>query len=598
MWTGIFNSNTIHPVGSARTAPSHPQKVRKVARTKRPAKVGLSRGRWRVSPRVGLYLGRMTVVAKKTPKRKKKASGRKRSDPLVITLHYDLHELPTAQHKAGLAGLLLQIDSMYERRDAGALPEDTSIPWFSIGSRCATVWLTQRSLHETLVDLYDAEELNGKTFPAGRFLERFTCDGNEQWQKLWRDMVWLIPRGRPKSRGIYAPRQNRDANWKVSTDLWTGLVAGSLNAIKPKIKLMALTESLLLGSQGKSAESLEFQERPEYVLLLHFWSLTCGIFVPEWINGDGDAYDAGFGVAFPDVVSLNTFIRRYKNALFFLDRNVRHARRRVPSDSKSRWDSRRPEGAVVSVPAEGIAEFLVHIADLTPTKTQRAVRAVEYWHCGKQSDLDPKKRRSPQESTLVVNHDCLAADESLLCAIAGIAHAYRNTLFRSCRALSLLRARPWFEDFQASLDNREWSFFVHSTQERHQTPSGMRSFAWDAAQRFTTLEKNYHKKKEADMPDLDGTSDSVDRLVYDLVRSYVRIRAARRLASKQRQKITSGGKRMDGRKRLNKGATLHQSFFSNCVLVEARILFATSPRPWARCRSGSPKTGSFASPRH
>ena len=36
--------------------------------------------------------------------------------PKTITLTYDLFELPTAQHRAGLAGLLLQIDSMKNRK--------------------------------------------------------------------------------------------------------------------------------------------------------------------------------------------------------------------------------------------------------------------------------------------------------------------------------------------------------------------------------------------------------------------------------------------------------------------------------------------------
>ena len=35
-----------------------------------------------------------------------------------VTVKYDLFDLPTAQHKAGLAGLLLQIESMKARVDA------------------------------------------------------------------------------------------------------------------------------------------------------------------------------------------------------------------------------------------------------------------------------------------------------------------------------------------------------------------------------------------------------------------------------------------------------------------------------------------------
>ena len=41
-----------------------------------------------------------------------KSSAIPAADDHVIRLEYDLHALPTAQHKAGLAGLVLQIQAM------------------------------------------------------------------------------------------------------------------------------------------------------------------------------------------------------------------------------------------------------------------------------------------------------------------------------------------------------------------------------------------------------------------------------------------------------------------------------------------------------
>ena len=41
-----------------------------------------------------------------------------------ITLHFDILDLPTAQHRAGLAGLVLQVESMKKRRlPADRIPE-------------------------------------------------------------------------------------------------------------------------------------------------------------------------------------------------------------------------------------------------------------------------------------------------------------------------------------------------------------------------------------------------------------------------------------------------------------------------------------------
>src|SRR3954447_482695 len=74
-----------------------------------------------------------------------------------IDVRYDLHDLPSAQHKAGLAGLLLQIENMRDRRDAGQLPSDFEIP--EVVDQTATVAqvrLTECSVQNLFDDLYHA----------------------------------------------------------------------------------------------------------------------------------------------------------------------------------------------------------------------------------------------------------------------------------------------------------------------------------------------------------------------------------------------------------------------------------------------------------
>src|SRR5688572_20673593 len=68
----------------------------------------------------------------------------------VIELTYDPFVLPSAQHRAGLAGLLVLIESM-RRRKIKALPE---ISFRSDGA--LTVALTKKSITSTFNDLYDA----------------------------------------------------------------------------------------------------------------------------------------------------------------------------------------------------------------------------------------------------------------------------------------------------------------------------------------------------------------------------------------------------------------------------------------------------------
>ncbi len=165
---------------------------------------------------------------------------KKAIQPESITVRYDLYELPTAQHKAGLAGLLLQIDSMNERRAAGALPPIFELP--SIVDRTSsyvTIRFTERSIWNLFDDLYDAEVVeqdrkqkqqnkepkytkevdapdaaSGKlrkekryvydaVRPVGSFLGRFTDGARKDWHKLWRDMLLTIPRNQDATLGPY-----------------------------------------------------------------------------------------------------------------------------------------------------------------------------------------------------------------------------------------------------------------------------------------------------------------------------------------------------------------------------------------------------------
>src|SRR5690606_13582799 len=160
--------------------------------------------------------------------------------PDSIVVRYELHELPTAQHKAGLAGLLLQIDSMNERRQHGArIPEPPHI--LERGRTYAEIRFTPDSVQALFDDLYAAEWVEIKSRekwsnkppkrteevevatpdggtrrekwyiydvvrPSGPFLARYTSDGKEVWHKLWQDMLLAIPRGKPTTRGPFNAR--------------------------------------------------------------------------------------------------------------------------------------------------------------------------------------------------------------------------------------------------------------------------------------------------------------------------------------------------------------------------------------------------------
>ena len=85
----------------------------------------------------------------------------------ILSLHYSLFDLPTAQHKAGLAGLLVMIESM-RRRGLEPLPEV-----LELGPTQATFSLTRESLQTLCDDLFDAEIVDsGQKQVAGNRTER------------------------------------------------------------------------------------------------------------------------------------------------------------------------------------------------------------------------------------------------------------------------------------------------------------------------------------------------------------------------------------------------------------------------------------------
>src|SRR5262249_47723761 len=140
------------------------------------------------------------------------------AEPTVVTVTYDLFDLPTAQHKAGLAGLVLHIRHM-----EGRSPRPPAIPVIrELNQTSATVEFSQESVQALFNDLYAAETVEVKVKskwagakekrepevvevieddkpkkvklfvyevvqPTGPFLRQHLFGEREAWHKLWRD---------------------------------------------------------------------------------------------------------------------------------------------------------------------------------------------------------------------------------------------------------------------------------------------------------------------------------------------------------------------------------------------------------------------------
>lgn len=443
----------------------------------------------------------------------------------LITLTYDLFELPSAQHKAGLAGLLILIESL-KAREIGPLPEV-----MLSGSRSVTISLTQQMLGVLLDDVYDAKWVekhsatkwqgstpkrideverpgeNGKTKMEKRFVyDVFEPSGNvfvfwlqsgrqSPWLKLWRDMLWNVLRAQPATRGEYEKRANGQVT-DVTAKLWASLGTAEKLRTKGKFKVESIAGSLFVGAQDANAERVSFAGQVEHNLLLHFWQFSTPLFVPQTVDmKSGQREYAGYLLVIPEVNDLRLFVADMIDYWKMLE----------PEAS-----GYRPRGALIDLPEEGGLEFLYHLAHMHAKQLGIAydVAAVELYHLQKKGN----NVRMLAAERLLPNARVLAEYES----IRGVR---ANPYYKSLRIRNLLGANSWHHGVNAIFAHYPWEYFVRTDK----TPR-LPFFGNDVKRYFTRLDQQLNLLKENNaMNEADPAikDDVLARRIYRLIGEYV-----------------------------------------------------------------------------
>jgi CRISPR-associated protein Cmx8 len=445
-----------------------------------------------------------------------------------VTVRYDLFDLPTAQHKAGLAGLVLQLRSMTERKrsEDGPIPEVVELTATS-----ASVRFTQPSVQALFDDAYAARKAaplrprrgrarppepageeagtaeDAGVEPIGYFLRDHYPDEDGLWLKLWRNMLWAIPRGIPKTR---TPFEQRAAGLPCKEGLvaWQALVKADQARADNRFFTAEVASSLWLGAQEFNAERVPFVGRAEHNLLLHFWPLTTLVFVPQEVKPDGEAKFAGYALAIPEVSHLVHFCDEYPEMLHELSPAPR---------------AYRPAEAVIDLPEQGALEFLEHLARLVRRRAERkqdfidSVGSVEFLHLAKVKNtvkLMAAGRVSPRPR-LLDQYEAIAGRP-------GQPPPFRNPLFRRGLMLGLLRDRPWYAHMAAPLTEWPWPWFVRSEKSPRQIPG----FWADAATKFRVEADEHRHEMEVrkNMPAAatdPALPSKLPLLIHHLVRTYI-----------------------------------------------------------------------------
>ena len=443
-----------------------------------------------------------------------------------ITLSYSLFDLPSVQHKAGLAGLLLLIDSL-QQRGTGPLPDVSHL-----SSTSAKLTFTENSLQTVFNDLYDAAQVerafnskwSGKTpkrveieesrdeksgkvkkqkkyiydvvEPKALLLEHCYPGDEKGWLKLWRDMLWVTLRAQPTTRGVYEQRANSE-QCQEAKSTWKELT----KSVNKKVRTQPIAGSLFVGAQAANAERVKFEGAVQQNLLLHFWPLTLRIFVPEIIDRDGKKEINGqaFVLAIPEVCDLEEFHEVFPSSLAVLDPQVRGYR---PSDS------------IITLPEEGGMEFLRNLSMIAEQKAESnkvkfSVSAIEVFSLEKQGN-NVKTHRA----------DKIIPRQGLLSQYESIRKSCRNPFFKSQLLLNLLREVHWAEGFLGLFSKYPCEFFIRTDK----TPKTVSLFSTDVRKKFDTIADEFkrleevHTMAEATVP----KPQSLEKRVYDMIGSYVR----------------------------------------------------------------------------
>lgn len=388
------------------------------------------------------------------------------AEPVRVT--YDPFLLPTAQHRAGLAGLLIQQDTM-RRRGMGPLidaEEDDQGRW--------TLTLTEENLEAAFNDLYDAafeereqkqkrtkgkgddktvlapkrevKRLNEKTkktetvyvydqvIPRGAPL--IALGMAEPWLKLWRESMWSAIRGIPKTRAPFE-RRAEGASSGEAEGIWGNVSRPGKG--KRKTATAELSGCLLLGAQATNADAVPFRDLVVQSTLLHFWPIVMGCFVPVVVDRDGGQAHDGYVLAVPDVANMVSFREDYGPSVASLSSEVAGF---------------RPKASLIAIPEEAGIAYGCQLSAIA--RGRSGFSELGYSTSG----FDVFHLRKGERSVSLLHSGRVQITRAMLQEYDSLRENTTDPLYRRQRVVNLLARRPWYSGFDGLFATTESARFV------------------------------------------------------------------------------------------------------------------------------------------
>ncbi|MBW4558279.1 MAG: type I-MYXAN CRISPR-associated protein Cmx8 [Trichormus sp. ATA11-4-KO1] len=473
----------------------------------------------------------------------------------ILSLDYQLAELPSSQHRAGLAGLILIIKwlerqpDFQEKINNGAICRITRLD-----TQGATLEINQAGLEALFDEVYAAsteeqprpqplknqrtkevipplreeerDEIDPKNpqkvkkkkvyiypvvVPKGSFLadsqyDKSSDNKNGYWIKLWRDMVWNILRGVPATRKPFEARAEGTYT-EDAGKIWKELV-------QPLEFTVDLPSTYFLGAQAFNAETVPFKDRGRFQFLLHFWLFTAQIYVPAVINTEGSRDFVGYALAIPDIADLHAFCDELPAVL---------------SERGTEISGYRPRDAVVDLAIESALDVMRRLRSRLTVKTGQQVTG--YTLLG--VDVIHTEKRGNNVRLLSISR--VDPDEPMVDEYAQIRDNYWSPLFRRQRLLNLVNHHSWYTGFDALLCSLPYEQSIENDY-----------FCRDVREAFN------NEIAPMDEETTTVTETNIEQLVFRLVENYVR----RKLNSKYQLEFKAEWKPLlsakEGRNELSK----------------------------------------------
>lgn len=452
----------------------------------------------------------------------------------TLELDYDLTELPSSQHRAGLAGLVLMVRWLDRLKKTDASLNGVC-RLTRLDEHGATLLLDQIGLQEVFNETFGAlkerresdkppagknteytieersiTDKSGKSkakkyyvyevvTPRGAFLLDYdsTSDGEKGlWISLWRAMLFGVIRGRDKQRLSFKARAHGVPS-DDAQEMWDALNRSLDHPVK-------MPSTFFIGAEDSNAENVSFKDRARFKLLLHFWPYVAQVYVPTVHVYDNKTKQTkpetvGFALTIPDVGNLVDFCDDLPAVL---------QRDRRPEAHY--YFSSLPNESVIDLAAEGALDLMNKLNQRLAVEAANQsvgdlLLGVDVVHLEKK-DKNIKLRGTARVDPM----------RSMIDEYARVKGMFRHPLFRRQRLLNVLSEREWFVGFGRLL----------STTDAEQT-IGSRFFRADARAAFKdSLHSNHPTKGEQDEVDTnaakqDGSPPPIEDLIYQLVSTYI-----------------------------------------------------------------------------